>query len=297
MMRFEIRVAGPVIAAIALTFSTAVFAQSPGSAFSGYQPYREQPLKPWKDANQEVAENPGMGSMSGMAGHNMAAPDSKGGAAGHDMSSMPGMGAKAGSAQKLQAAAAGHDMSSMPGMGAKAGAAQKPQAAAAGHDMGSMKGMPGMPGMAAKAGTAPKPHADDGHAHDKGSMQAMPGMASKSGSSTQATADGKAGHDMGAMKSMPGMAPKSAAAPAGPLIGTGVVRSVDKANGKVRLTHDPIDAMGWPKLTLSFRLKDNALADRVTDGDSVEFSLEKSASGYVISDLRKNATVRTKPAK
>ena len=294
-MRNEFAVAGRVIAAIALTFSTAVFAQSPGSAFSGYQPYREQPLKPWKDANQEVAENPGMGSMPGMAGHNMAAPDSKGGAAGHDMSSMPGMGAKAGSAQKPQAAAAGHDMSSMPGMGAKAGSAPKTQTASAGHDMGSMKGTPS---MAAKAGTPPKPHADDGHAHNKGSMQAMPGMASKSGSSPPATADAKAGHDMGAMKSMPGMAPKSAAAPAGPVTGTGVVRSVDKANGKVRLTHDPIESMGWPKLTLFFRLKDHALADRVTDGDSVEFSLERSATGYVISDLRKSATVRaTKPAK
>ena len=207
------------------------------------------------------------------------------------MNSMPGMGAKAGSAQKPQAAAAGHDMSSMPGMGAKAGAAQKPQAAAAGHDMNSM------PGMGAKAGSAPKPHADDGHAHDKGSMQAMPGMASKSGSSPPAAADAKAGHDMGAMKSMQGMAPKSAP-PSGPLTGTGVVRGVDKANGKVRLTHDPIESMGWPKLTLFFKLKDNSLADRVTDGDSVEFSLERSATGYVITDLRKSATVRaTKPAK
>ena len=285
-MRNEFAYAGCVIAMTVLTFSAAVPAQSPGSAFPGYQPYREQPLKPWKDANQEVADNPGMGSMPGMGGHNMAAPDSKGGAAGHDMSSMPGMGAKAGSAQKPQAAAAGHDMSSMPGMGAKAGAPQKSQTASAGHDMGSMKGMPG---MAPKTATAPKPHADDGHAHDKGSMQAMPGMTSKSGSSPPATADPKAGHDMGAMKSMPGMASKTAATPDGPLTGTGVVRGVDKANGKVRLTHDPIEAMGWPKLTLIFRLKDNALADGVADGDRVEFSLEKSATGYVISDLRKSA--------
>ena len=211
------------------------------------------------------------------------------------MSSMPGMGERAGSAQKSPDTATGHDMSSMPGMGAKTGAPQKSQTASAGHDMGSMKGTPG---MAAKAGSAPKPHTDDGHAHDKGSMQAMPGMTSKSGSSTQATVDAKAGHDMGAMKSMPGMASKTAATPDGPLTGTGVVRGVDKANGKVRLTHEPIESMGWPKLTLIFRLKDYALADRVTDGDSVEFSLERSATGYVISDLRKSATVRaTKPAK
>ena len=117
----------------------------------------------------------------------------------------------------------------------------------------------------------------------------MPGMASKSGSSPPAAADAKAGHDMGAMKSMPGMAPKSTGAPSGPLTGTGVVRGIDKANGKMRVTHDPIEAMGWPKLTLFFKLKDTALADRVGDGDRVQFSLETSASGYVISDLRKSA--------
>ncbi|MEO8009000.1 MAG: copper-binding protein, partial [Betaproteobacteria bacterium] len=54
-------------------------------------------------------------------------------------------------------------------------------------------------------------------------------------------------------------------------------------------THDPIDALGWPKMTMFFRLKDSALADQVKEGDKVDFSLEKSASGYVISQIRKSA--------
>ena len=73
------------------------------------------------------------------------------------------------------------------------------------------------------------------------------------------------------------------------ITGTGVVRSIDRVNGKVQLTHDPIDALGWPKMTMSFRLKDSALADQVKEGDKVDFSLEKSASGYVISGFRKSA--------
>ncbi len=71
------------------------------------------------------------------------------------------------------------------------------------------------------------------------------------------------------------------------ITGTGVVRSVDKANGKVELSHDPIAALGWPKMTMFFRLKDSALADQVKEGDKVEFSVEKSASGYVISGWQK----------
>lgn len=258
-MKIEYAAAKACIVLVAMTLSTAAIAQArdrtnppdapvaapavkPGSAFSGYQPYREPPIESWKDANQEVADNPGMGSMtgmSGMAGHSMPGMDSKG-ATGHDMSAMPGM----------------------PGMGSKPGAS-KPQAGAAGHDMSSM------PGMGTKAGSAPK-----------------------------ASAGAESGHDMASMQKMPGMAPKSGVAQSGPVTGTGIVKGVDKANGKVRLTHDPIEAMGWPKMTLFFRLKDNSLADRVREGDKVDFSLEKSATGYVISDLQKRAPNReTKPAK
>ncbi len=316
------------------------------SAFTGYQPFREELRKSWRQANREVADNPGMGSMQGMAGHSMPGMDAKSGAAGHDMGSMPGMpgmGSKAG-ASKAQAAG-GHDMASMPGMpgmAPKAGSAPKAQASAGGHDMGSMQGMPGMapkaggapktqtagaghdmgsmqgvPGIAPKAGSAPKtqtaaaghnmgsmqgmpgkgskpgaahtPHGADGHDQKMGSMQGMPGMASSSGAAP------KAGHDMGSMPDMPGMASKSGNARTGPVTGAGVVRSVDKAAGKVRLTHDPIAAMGWPKMTLFFRLKESSLADRVKEGDRVDFSLEKSAAGYVISDLQKRAANRDTP--
>ncbi len=156
------------------------------SAFSDYQPFREQKIRSWKEVNQEVADNPGMGSM------------------------------------------------------------------------GSMKDMPGKtkPGMDSKAGDAPK--SKEGH----GAMA----MAKPQ------TAPGQPGN----------------AETAG-VTGTGVVQGIDKANGKVKLTHDPIAALGWPKMTMFFRLKDSSLADQVKEGDTVEFSLEKSASGYVISGFQKGA--------
>ena len=66
-----------------------------------------------------------------------------------------------------------------------------------------------------------------------------------------------------------------------------MVQQVDKANTKIKLSHDPIPALGWPKMTMFFRLKDDALADQVKAGDTVEFQLEKSGSGYVISSFAK----------
>ena len=140
-----------------------------------------------------------------------------------------------------------------------------------GHNMGAMGSVKEMPGMTmpstdSGAGDAPKEGPMD---HNMGSMKDMPG------------------------KAMPGMA-KPQTAPGQPataqtavITGTGVVQSIDKANGKIKLTHDPIAALGWPKMTMFFRLKDGALADQIQEGEKVGFYLEKSAAGYVISGFQK----------
>jgi len=173
------------------------------SAFSDYQPFREQRIRSWKEANRQVADNPGGGSMA-----------------------------------------------NMPAMDSRSGDAPK---GSAGHAMRSMKGMPGMDKTAAGAPS-------DKHGHAAMAMNAP---------------HTSAGHPAKARNAR--------------LTGTGLVREVDRANRKVKLTHDPIAAMAWPRMTLSFRLKDSSLADRVKVGDRVEFSLEKSVAGYVISALHKSA--------
>jgi Cu/Ag efflux protein CusF len=69
--------------------------------------------------------------------------------------------------------------------------------------------------------------------------------------------------------------------------GKGVVLKVDRANATVKLNHEPIPALNWPKMTMPFRLKEGALADQVKEGETVEFFLEKSGSDYVIVKWRK----------
>ena len=104
-------------------------------------------------------------------------------------------------------------------------------------------------------------------------------------------AAGHAGHSAVAATTTepqaPSVAEKPTAGPGATIAATGIVQSIDKANGKVKLTHDPITALGWPKMTMFFRLKDAALADQIKEGDAVQFSLEKSTSGYVISGFKK----------
>ena len=64
--------------------------------------------------------------------------------------------------------------------------------------------------------------------------------------------------------------------------GKGVVLKVNRDNATVKINHDPIPALDWPRMTMPFRLKESALADQVKEGDKVEFFLEKSGSDYVI---------------
>jgi Cu/Ag efflux protein CusF len=69
--------------------------------------------------------------------------------------------------------------------------------------------------------------------------------------------------------------------------GKGVVVKVDAASATVKINHEPIPALDWPRMTMPFRLKESALADEVKEGDSVEFFLEKSGPDYVIVKWRK----------
>jgi Cu/Ag efflux protein CusF len=69
--------------------------------------------------------------------------------------------------------------------------------------------------------------------------------------------------------------------------GRGVVLTINRANATVKMNHDPIPALNWPRMTMPFRLKESALADQVKEGDAVEFFLEKSGSDYVIVKWRK----------
>ena len=212
------------------------------SAFSDYQPFREEKIGSWKDVNKEVADNPGMGSMGSMK---------------HG----PGM--------------------TMPGMDAKAGDAPKRKEGGAGHDMSSMKPGTPMPGTDNKTATALKSKEDAG-GHNMGSMTDMMGK-TKLGNSPIS----KEAHGRMAMAKPNSAAGQAANTQTGGITGTGVVQAIDKANGRVKLTHDPIAALGWPKMTMFFRLKDAALADQIKEGAKVEFSLEKSASGYVIASFPK----------
>jgi len=59
--------------------------------------------------------------------------------------------------------------------------------------------------------------------------------------------------------------------------GIGKVVSVDKTKLTVKLTHEAIKSLGWPGMTMDFKVADAALLDDLKTGDAVKFELGKDA--------------------
>jgi Cu/Ag efflux protein CusF len=68
--------------------------------------------------------------------------------------------------------------------------------------------------------------------------------------------------------------------------GKGIVKSVDAEKGTVSLSHDPIQSMNWPAMTMTFKAKDKAMLEKVKPNVKVEFSFVQSGKDYVVTDIK-----------
>lgn len=79
-----------------------------------------------------------------------------------------------------------------------------------------------------------------------------------------------------------GAAPRSGHETPAVVQGVGVVKAVDLKAGAVTLAHEPIQALGWPAMTMAFRVSSPSLLARVKPGDKVQFELK----GQLITALK-----------
>ena len=80
----------------------------------------------------------------------------------------------------------------------------------------------------------------------------------------------------------PGDANKTTSTAAATHNGHGKVVSVDNQAGTVKLTHDPIKSLKWPKMTMDFKAHDPTLLKDLKPGTQVDFELMKMGGGYLI---------------
>lgn len=83
------------------------------------------------------------------------------------------------------------------------------------------------------------------------------------------------GSDHGAMQT-----PIHAAA-AAPM-SEGVIKKVDKAAGKLTLTHGPLVNLDMPAMTMVFRVTDPAWLNQMKTGDKIRFVADKVGGAYTV---------------
>ena len=64
----------------------------------------------------------------------------------------------------------------------------------------------------------------------------------------------------------------------------GVVKKVDPKEGTVSLAHEAIKSLNWPAMTMSFKVQDKAVLDKLAEGKKVEF--EQKGKDYVITSVK-----------
>jgi Cu(I)/Ag(I) efflux system protein CusF len=55
----------------------------------------------------------------------------------------------------------------------------------------------------------------------------------------------------------------------------GVVRKIDKEQGKLTLRHGPIASLDMPSMTMVFRVANAKMLDAIKEGDKVKFAADK----------------------
>ncbi|MBR0568786.1 copper-binding protein [Azoarcus sp. L1K30] len=75
------------------------------------------------------------------------------------------------------------------------------------------------------------------------------------------------------------------AAGAQAMLSEGTVKKVDKAGGKITISHGPLENLGMPPMTMAFRAGDPAMLDKVKPGDRIRFLADRVDGMFVVTRL------------
>ncbi len=71
----------------------------------------------------------------------------------------------------------------------------------------------------------------------------------------------------------------------------GIVNAVDTAAHQVNISHEPIPAIGWPQMTMDFKVAPSIDLSGVSSGETYRFELNKNEAGmWMITKLENDGT-------
>lgn len=65
----------------------------------------------------------------------------------------------------------------------------------------------------------------------------------------------------------------------------GVVKKVDKAQGKLTIKHGPLENLGMPAMTMVYRVQDASWLDQVKAGDNIRFLADRVNGVFTVTTL------------
>jgi Cu(I)/Ag(I) efflux system protein CusF len=83
--------------------------------------------------------------------------------------------------------------------------------------------------------------------------------------------------------SMPGMQHDARQAEAQ---GHGTVKAIDVAKGTITLQHDPIASIGWPAMTMPFKVASPDLLKAAKVGDRVQFTVRPAGMASTVTSIK-----------
>jgi Cu(I)/Ag(I) efflux system protein CusF len=66
----------------------------------------------------------------------------------------------------------------------------------------------------------------------------------------------------------------------------GTVKSVDTKAQTVTLDHEPVKSMSWPSMTMTFKVQDKTVMDKLSQGKKVEVQFEQRGKDYLITAVK-----------
>jgi Cu(I)/Ag(I) efflux system protein CusF len=85
---------------------------------------------------------------------------------------------------------------------------------------------------------------------------------------------------------MPGMTGMQRDAKPAEAQGVGVVKAIDVAKGTITLQHEAIASIGWPAMTMTFKVASSDLLKAAKVGDKVRFTLHPAGMDSTVTSIK-----------
>lgn len=66
---------------------------------------------------------------------------------------------------------------------------------------------------------------------------------------------------------------------------TGVIKGINTETSEVTLSHGPVKTLHWPAMTMTFKVKDKALLDKLSVDQKVQADFVKQGADYVVTSI------------